>query len=143
MSNKGFTLIEVMVSLSIFSMLFLFALTIQIDNAKIKGYNNKLNENINFYEALKNDLIGNISFSKLKVYTGKTIYLDKEEMNLKFLKDNYDKIIDSFSEEAKTTDFIELQVIDSAPVLKLELRMQINYNADTENMDFEFYKGDY
>jgi prepilin-type N-terminal cleavage/methylation domain-containing protein len=144
MNKKAFTLVEVMVSLSIFSLLFLFALSMEMTNIKIKKYNEDTRINLNFYEALKNNLMNNSSYNSLKAYSGKTVYLEKEKMNLSFLKDNYYKISDFFSAlKPEVKPYIEIQVIDSSPVLKLILKMYLTLNGNEENIDYEFYRGDY
>lgn len=144
MNKKAFTLVEVMVSLSIFSLLFLFALSMEMTNIKMKKYNEDMRINLNFYDALKNDLMNNSLYTSLKAYSGKTVYLEKEKMNLTFLKENYNKISDCFSIPLPDVKpYIELQVIDSSPVLKLILKMHLAMNDNEENIDYEFYKGDY
>lgn len=144
MNKKAFTLVEVMVSLSIFSMLFLFLLTIEMSNIKIKKYNEATRIYLNFYDALKNDLLMNSTYSTLKNHSSKTVYLEQDKMNLEFLKNNSLNISETFTDEMpQSSSYIELQVSDMSPVLKLTLKMYTLINSKEAVSICEFYKGDY
>ena len=55
--KKGFTLIEVLCSITVFSILFMTAISIQLNSFKVKKYNKDLYNSILIMEYVKNNII--------------------------------------------------------------------------------------
>lgn len=87
LNKRGFTLIEVLCAVSIFSIFTTFSLNIFNKSIKIKKYNSYYKESIYFIEAVKNTLIYNSSLEEINKIKGKgPIVIAEEDMNIDNVK---------------------------------------------------------
>lgn len=87
LNKRGFTLIEVLCAVSIFSIFTSFSLSIFNKSIKIKKYNSYYKESIYFIEAVKNTLIYNSSLEEINKIKGKgPIVIAEEDMNIDNVK---------------------------------------------------------
>ncbi|OFI07578.1 hypothetical protein CLOACE_01820 [Clostridium acetireducens DSM 10703] len=87
--KKGFSLIEVMCSLTVFSILFIQLVVIQVNNNKLKYYNYKMNEYVTIMEFIKNDLIYNSTYEEIiQLKNSNNIYITNENLKLDTIKKN-------------------------------------------------------
>ncbi|MCJ7689247.1 MAG: prepilin-type N-terminal cleavage/methylation domain-containing protein, partial [Clostridiaceae bacterium] len=66
MSKKGFTLVEVICSLSIFSIIFISVMSFDITSSKMKKTIKITNNNVFKMETLKNNIIYSMTFEELE-----------------------------------------------------------------------------
>lgn len=140
--NKGFTMIEIICSLAIFSMLFLFILSVQLNNLRLKKYNENLHAYIAALEALKNDMLYNTSFTEIEEeYHSNMIYIKGENIKIDKIKNiNFEDLFVSIVPSEKP--YIKLN-LEEGEVLKVKLQLYIkNINKD-ETIECEFFKGKY
>ena len=98
--NRGFTIIEVMCSVTIFSIIFLTALSIKMATYKIKIYNDEVLKNIVFLQSLKSEILSNLSDTELnELVNSNRVFINSENINENSLKDC--KIADLFSNNKK------------------------------------------
>lgn len=87
LNKRGFTLMEVLCAVSIFSIFTSFSLNIFNKSIKIKKYNSYYKESIYFIEAVKNTLIYNSSLEEINKIKGKgPIVIAEEDMNIDNVK---------------------------------------------------------
>ncbi|PJI09921.1 MULTISPECIES: prepilin-type N-terminal cleavage/methylation domain-containing protein [Clostridium] len=65
-SKKGFALVEVMCAFSIFSILFLFAIDLKVDELKMKKFNDEVMNYTYYLDAVKNEIIFNYNNSDIE-----------------------------------------------------------------------------
>lgn len=80
-SKKGFALVEVMCAFSIFSILFLFAVDLKVDELKMKKFNDEVMGYTYYLDAVKNEIIFNYDNSDIENLKGKgKICLSKQDI---------------------------------------------------------------
>ncbi|AAK80060.1 prepilin-type N-terminal cleavage/methylation domain-containing protein [Clostridium acetobutylicum] len=81
-NKKGFTLIEVMCSFSIFSILFLFAVNLKVDELKMGKINDDIQNYTYYIDAVKNEIIFNDDNNDVEELCEKgKMYLSKNEIS--------------------------------------------------------------
>lgn len=139
---KGFSLIEVIIALAIYSILFFTALSIYSNNIRLKSYNKTLTSHTSYIEALKNIIIYTSDFSTISsLCDGNVRFINKNNLSLHILKEkSLDEIITPTYDGSNT--FISVTgTIDK--VLRLELVMNINIFGRNEVLQCIIYKGNY
>lgn len=147
---KGFTLIEVICSLSIFAIIFAYIMNFQLRDIRLSKYNDEMNRAIEFVEALKNNIIykweyeeiRHIYYSLLNGDLKEKLYINKDNINIEELENK--EIKDIVSKHCYSPMFIEFQVrgIDEN-VIKISLRFNVNSDIGKEVIETQVYKGDY
>ncbi|WP_411679216.1 prepilin-type N-terminal cleavage/methylation domain-containing protein [Clostridium thailandense] len=140
--KKGYSLIEVMCSITIFSTLFITVLSIQINNLKIKSINNEIYNYSVFLEAAKNNIMYNCSYDEIqKLDFEKKYYISKENLQIDKIKD---KGIQNLFVTEKPLDGAYLVInIEEGKVMKLNLKLYEKIRKGTKVIECEFYKGKY
>lgn len=141
-TKKGFTLIELLCSMAIFSILFMAALTIQLDSLKLKKYNKQLVVYSIFIERLKNTMVYNSTYNELQDLGLKRKYYISGD---KILSGNVssNEIIDLFSDIKPLKEPYLILNIEEGKVLKINLKLYTKVSNDIKVMECEFYKGKY
>jgi prepilin-type N-terminal cleavage/methylation domain len=143
-SNKknGFNLIEVMCSVTLFSILFMITLTIGVKVLKIKKYNKEINNYSLAMEEIKNRMIYNSTYNELQQLKLENRYYISEE-NINFDKLRQKDLIDMFIETKPLQESYLVISIEEGMVLKVNLKLYAKVNNDINIMECEFYKGEY
>lgn len=141
-NKRGFTLVEVLVSLGIFAMVLLSAVSLMATSNKLEKRYNRLQKEITYLEGLKGVMEGNFSHSEISNLKNENkIYITKENMDYEYLKD--ERIKSAFtSSEPDKMPYISIQV-EGDRVLKVVINL--NTWGDKEKQIYQgvFYKGLY
>ncbi len=148
--SKGITLLEVICSLCIFTIMFLYIMNCYIRNVRLSKYNDEMNQTIQFVEALKNNLIYKCTYEEIKnifyLYTDENaveaFYINKENINIDILYHKEFKEI--ISREHNDPIFLEFRAksIDEN-VININLKINIRSFIGDQTIETEIYKGDY
>lgn len=138
--NRGFTIIEVMCSVTIFSIIFLTALSIKIATYKIKIYNDSVLKNIVFLESLKSEILSNLSDTELnELVNSNRVFINSENINENSLKDG--KIADLFSNNKKPEMPYLKIAVDNGTFTHIKIEMYTKVIGKNKTLKCEFYKG--
>ncbi|AYD40610.1 type II secretion system protein [Clostridium fermenticellae] len=141
-NNKGFTLIEVMLSISLFSILFISALSVQTASYRIQKYCKKMYTYSIFEEYVKNNLLYNCTYDEIQQLRSQTrIYMEYYNIN----SENIDRL--------KFTKMFVNNIPGQKTYIKLDISgdkiLKINIGLYSEGinkrkiMECEIYKGKY
>jgi len=141
-TKSAFTLVEVMCSIGIFSLLFITALTIELNAIKIRKYNKDICETSILIEALKNNIIGNTTYNELKsLKESNKIYINKEFLKLSKLK--VYKVYDATSVSIDNSEeYVKLNLAEGT-VIEVEIELHTKNNNIEEVTKCKVYKGNY
>lgn len=140
--KKGFTLIEVLCTITIFSILFITCLTIQLNNSTLKKYNENIIKYSVIMEQIKNNMIGNFSYEDVKkLKMQNKYYISKENINLDNFKGNDLKNL--FTEKKVEDKPYLLMTVEGDSVYKINLKLYTKILKKERVMECEFYKGKY
>lgn len=137
--KKGFTLIEVLCSISVFIILFTAAFSIQLNTFKIKKYNGKIKNYTYVIEYIKNNIIYSLGYEELINLSHDGRKYIKLEDALKAENEN-SNILSVFSSENPGKEYIEVDV-EKGEVLKIDLKLKANIYGEYRDEECEFYKG--
>lgn len=141
-AKKGLTLIEVLCSITVFSLMMLLIISIQLSNIKIKKYSNDIYNYSIFMEELKNVIINNTSYDELKnISLENKYYISKE--NIKIEKIREMGIDNIFVSNIKKQEPYLVINIGGDEVLKVRLELHVKLLRKEKIMECEFYKGTY
>lgn len=140
--KKGFTLIEVLCSITIFSILFMTAISIQLNSFKVKKYNKDLYNSILIMEYIKNNIIYNCSYDEIMYLNSMNKrYISCNDLNFHSIKDN--NLINLVSDAVPDEEPYVVLSISGAEVLKVNLQFYENIYGSIKVRECEFYKGNY
>ena len=142
LNNKAaFTIIEVLCAMGMFTLLFLFIVTVNLNIKKIE-YNKENNfRYTSFFEAFKNKIVANTAFQEVVMLKGNTLYIKGENLYLEKLK--YTNIVDLVQiNEPVKEPFIKLE-LTGTDVIKTN--MELHYSEFKQKLikKMSFYKGNY
>lgn len=141
-ANKGFTLIEVLCSIAVFSILFTTALTISADSLKLKRYSFRVKQYSAFMEKLKNNMLYNATYEELQtLIEEEKYYIVEEKIKEENLKDGSVKDLFTSSKPLKEP-YVALSV-EGDKVLKISLKLYSKDFNREKVWECEFYKGKY
>ncbi|WP_446899343.1 type II secretion system protein [Clostridium sp. LBM24168] len=140
-AKKGFVLIEILCSISVFAILFNTALHIQLNTYNIKKHNEKV---INYtYEMkyIKDSMIYSMGYEDiLKLWNS-----GKKYIGLKNISD-YDyegtDVMNLFSDKNFGSEYIQME-IECGEVLKIHLKLNADIYGTQSLEECEFYKGNF
>lgn len=142
-SKKGFTMIEVLCSLGIFSIIFICMISFEVTSLNIKKDIKNINNYVTIMECLKNNIIYSMSFEGLEqLQKNNSVFVNKENMTLNKIQTG---VMEVFSEEAILTDaYIQLNFLKCEfKVYTLSLSLHDGRSEDTIELQCNFYKGDH
>lgn len=140
--KKGFTLIEVLCSITLLSVLFMIILTMELKVLKVEKYNKQINNYTLFMEEIKNVMIYNSTYDEIEKLNLEHKYYISEE-NIDFDKLREKGVINMFVETKPLKDPYLVISIEDGKVLKVNLKLYANIINNTKVMECEFYKGKY
>lgn len=142
-NKKGFTLVEVICSLGVFSIIFICIMSYEVAALNMKKDVKNINNNVVIIENLKNNIIYAMTFIELtnlknegKIYINKkNIILDENKMIVKTVFTNQEPALNPY---IKLT-FLCLDV----NVYKLNLALYSGKPSNVLELECTFYKGDH
>jgi len=143
LNKKGFTLVEVLCSLGVFSITFICMTSFYISSLNMKKDIKTINNNLIIMETLKNNIIYSMTVEELVLLkTSGKIYIRKENMNFDKIKL---KVMDVFSnQDSVEGPFIKLIISEpDMKVYKLNLSLHTGELSDIVKLQCNFYKGDH
>jgi prepilin-type N-terminal cleavage/methylation domain-containing protein len=141
-ADKGFTLIEVMVSLGIFAMLFSGAVAVMLSETSLAAWNRSIRYNLAFTEAVSGVMADGMTYSEvLKLRDTGRIYIRGEDMEMDFIKER--EAYDLFTgTEPAAGSYISLNITEG-PVLEVEVRLHQIVRGKADVYSSKFWKGSY
>lgn len=142
-NNKGFTLVEVLCSLGIFSIIFICMMSFDVTSLNIKNDIKNINNNAMIMETLKNNIIYSMTFEGVEqLKSSNRVFVNKENMTLSKIQMGITGI---FSDKATTLDnYIQLSFLKCEfKVYTLRLSLHRGGQEDAIDLYCNFYKGDH
>jgi prepilin-type N-terminal cleavage/methylation domain-containing protein len=141
-ADKGFTLIEVMVSLGIFAMLFSGALAVMLSQTSLAAWNRSTRDNLAFAEAVAGVMADGMTYSEvLELRDTGRIYIRGEDMEMDFIKERGAYGLFTRTEPAAGSR-ISLHITEG-PVLEVEVRLHQIIRGKADVYSSRFWKGSY
>lgn len=140
--NNGFSLIEVLCSLLIFSIIFLTSQDIILNSIKARNINNIYEKNLTYLDGLKNLINSNSSFEEIDTIknSGK-IYIEASNININSLKYvNLQDILTSLPQNK--LPYIKF-TISGVKVYEINVEYHFNIKGEEKVMKTVIYKGNY
>jgi len=142
-SKKGFTLVEVVCSLSILSLIFICIFSYEVTSLNIKKNIKTINDNTLLMETLKNNIIYSMSFDDLEQLQRESkTFINNENMCLDKIRRGVSNV---FSEHlCEEQPYIQLSFLKCEfKVYSLKLTLHTGKPNDKEELQCNFYKGCY
>lgn len=87
--KSGFTVIEVMCALTLFTVIFTISVSIRFCTAQINIYNTKMERYINYISQVKSEMLNNMSDEDMSfMLNSEELYIDKKSMENEQIKDS-------------------------------------------------------
>lgn len=143
LNKKGFTLVEVLCSLSVFSIIFICMVSFDVSSLNMKKDIKSNNSNVIIMENLKNNIIYSMSFIELEQLIGENrIFINKENMTIDKINLSVMAVFSNYKITQKP--YIKLSGLkDELNVYKLTLELQSGGTNDIGELQCNFYKGDH
>lgn len=140
--KKGFTLIEVLCAITLFSILFITCLRTQLNAITLEKYNQNMKKYLVCMECIKNNVIYNFSYKDIENLKDQgRCYCSINTDDLDILKgENLEKLFTKSKPENKS--YLVMN-IDGDKVFKVNLKLYIEILNKERIMECEFYKGNY
>lgn len=139
--KKGFSLLEQLCAMSIFSIMSISIITIQLNNLRLREYNKEILEYSSVLEALKQEILNNYSYDYIKdIYSSNKRYVNKDMLNISSIRNNnLNQIFDESYDNSITYLVLEMA---EGEALKIHLEIHVKLNKE-EIIICEFNKGNY
>jgi len=140
---KGFTIIEVLCTLSIISILFSYIMQLELKNIQIKKHIELKEKNICLLEAVSNELVYNTSYEELTNLSD-NVNIYTAYLNIDFVIIKASNVISCFKTIRPAEPYIVLELgkIDDK-VYKIKTTMHFKYANEEEMIECDFFKGNY
>lgn len=142
-NRKGFTLIEVLCSLGIFSIIFICIISCQLSALNMKKSIKTMNNNVLIMETLKNNIIYSMNYNDLVILeSNKNFYVHKDNLRLDKLKG---ELINTFNATKPIGEpYIELSFLQcESKVYHLKITFNPEHISNQSKLQCDFYKGDH
>jgi prepilin-type N-terminal cleavage/methylation domain-containing protein len=141
-NHNGFSLIETMISLSIFSILFLSILKINLNSYRLRQSTLSRRENRIYLEGLKHTIFYNSDYSDIKYLQHKDVYyISKNYISISHLKEL--SITEMLSEtQPMEKPYVSIKVTGDK-VIKINLELHSIICGKEDIIKCEFFKGNY
>jgi prepilin-type N-terminal cleavage/methylation domain-containing protein len=139
--RKGFTLIEVLCSLAIFSIIFICIISCELSALNMKKSIKAMNANVLIMETLKNNIIYSMTYSELVMLKdNKSFYVHKDNLSLDKFKG---KLVNTFTVNKPIVEpYIELSFLQCEyEVYHLKIALHSKETNDRFKLQCDFYKG--
>jgi prepilin-type N-terminal cleavage/methylation domain-containing protein len=140
--NKGFTILEVICAIAIFSILSMFTLSTQLNNLRLNEEGKKKRVYISVVEAVKAELINNVTYHELV----STYNQNKKYINSSMLSVNAVKNIGLLNVLEASADsrnpYVKINMI-YGEVLSVEIELYYKSGANNQVIKAALIKGNY
>jgi prepilin-type N-terminal cleavage/methylation domain-containing protein len=127
LSKRGFTLLEVIISLAVFSIMFICMISYDITSLNIKKNIKTINKNVFIMETLKNNIIYSMTFSELEgLFVDNRTFINSGNMT-------------TYKIQKKVIDVFSLASSDSGPYIKLSY---LKYESKVYTLRLSLYAGE-
>lgn len=141
-AKQGFTLIEVVISLFIFTLVFMGALEIMKNSIELKEWNRTSKNNLDCLEGLKGIMISSMSNSDITgLLCSGRIYVAEENLDMDTIKGEDVKSIFTAS-KPEEGDYITVNILEG-DVLTVEMELYQKTGRSENVFSAKFYKGSY
>jgi prepilin-type N-terminal cleavage/methylation domain-containing protein len=139
--KKGFSLLEQLCAMSIFSIMSISIITIQLNNLRLREYNKEILEYSSVLEALKQEILNNYSYDYIKnIYSSNKRYVNKDMLNISSIRSsNLNQIFADSYDNSNT--YLTLGMAEGE-VLKIHMEIHVQLKKE-EIITCEFNKGNY
>ncbi|MBU3189141.1 type II secretion system GspH family protein [Clostridium bowmanii] len=140
-SKRGFTLLEVLVSLGVFSMIFICMMCFNVTSLNIKKDIKSINNNVSIMETLKNNIIYTMTFTELQgVLMDNRTFINSENMTVNKIQNN---VMDAFSKASSVGGpYIKLSYLKyESKLYTLRLSLYAGGPNNIVQLQCDFYKG--
>ncbi|WPC40929.1 prepilin-type N-terminal cleavage/methylation domain-containing protein [Clostridium sp. JS66] len=140
--KKGFTLIEVLCAITLFSILFITCLRTELNALTLEKYNQSAKKYLVCMECIKNNMIYNFNYNDIQNLKDQGRYycsINTEEFD-NFKGENFSKLFTKSKPENKPYMVMN---IDGDKVFKVNLKLYVQILNKERIMECEFYKGKY
>lgn len=121
--KKGVGMIEIVCSIAIFLILSSFVFSIKINNLKLNISNRKMNEYIEFLEALKGEMYCNYNYQDIIEMKNKNLLIiNKENINIDSLKNKDIKSIFT-GKRKEDIPYLIMSIEDDKEVFKISFQL--------------------
>lgn len=135
----GFTIIEAMCSVAVFSIMFLTALSIKSAAYKMKIYNDITLKNIGYLESVKNKILSDLSDAELnEMVDSNKLYINNENINEGAFKNN--SVSTLFSEVEKEEKPNIKIFVDKGYFQHIRIELYTKILGKNKILKCEFYK---
>lgn len=142
--NRGFTLIEIVVSLCILTIILTAMLSSETLALNFKGKQDKKDKALMAIETTSSVMLNNLTYEEILVFFGNNVrYIKSENINNDSYK--HSNILDLTTLDLDGNyPFMSINIIKDSvdEVLKIILNYKINSNQG-DNLTYVFYKGKY
>lgn len=141
--KKGITLVEILCALNIIAIFSMLLISMQINNMRLRQYNNEKFKYLAVIQAVREEIIHNLNYTEVRnLMTANKKYINCDKLSLISIKSN--DAVNLFEETLLQNDksYLALQVTDGA-VLKLDLTLHIKLNNSDDIITCTFFKGNY
>lgn len=140
--KKGFSIIEQLCALSIFSILTICVISLQLNNLRLRDYNRQILLYSSVLEALKQEILYNYSYCNVKdVYFLNKRYISQDKLTISSVRTSDLNQLFSESEGIANT-YLILSIVDGE-VLKIHMELHVKFKYKEEIIVCEFNKGNY
>ena len=139
----GNSLIEIVASLSIFSILLLSALSIELSSIKLKQNNKIANKYTEVLEGIKCKLIINTTYDEIQsLLSEHKLFISSENLDFEKIKNLETQNLFS-SVKGDGNNFIKLLITNDDSIIKIVVEIHYLYNNKDNIIKTEFCKGNY
>ncbi|NLZ47351.1 MAG: hypothetical protein GX895_00945 [Clostridiales bacterium] len=140
--KKGNTLLDVMISLCVFALMFLAAFDMYMAKARLKNQNNLLANYLNCVEVAAGNICLNHSYEELLNYSGENIwYISSQHLSVEELRQP--QILSLLKPSTDNEDTYLSVKISGDDVLKLSFKLKYTIGGKVDVIEYETYKGSY
>lgn len=138
-SKAGFTIIEVMCALSIFTLMFVTGVSIRLSTVKMKAYNDQMEKYTGYINQVKSEILSNTSDEEIKSMLNLgEVYIEEEKLNSEAIKQNrISEIITSTVPQKRPYMKISFY---NGNLITVNLNLYMNILGKEESISCKFYK---
>ncbi|AGK97688.1 pilus assembly FimT family protein [Clostridium pasteurianum] len=139
-SNKaGFTIIEVMCALSIFTLMFITGISIRLSTVKMKAYNDQMEKYTVYVNQVRSEILSNVSDEEIKSMLNLgEVYIEEAKLNSEAIKQN--KILEIVTITVpQKKQYMKISLY-SGSLITVNLNLYMNILGKEESISCKFYK---
>ncbi|MDF2504037.1 MULTISPECIES: prepilin-type N-terminal cleavage/methylation domain-containing protein [Clostridium] len=136
----GFTIIEVMCAISIFTLLFMTSIAIRINTINMKTYNNLTEKYTEYINNIRNEILSNTSNEDItSMINLKEVYIDKDNINNESIKNS--KITEIYTTIPPIQKPYMKILFYDGDLIEVNLSMYVDVLQKEEVINCKFYRG--